>query len=240
MSSVGWTISCPIAKTSSGQATTRGGREFDAILAGKAQFKDVTAAVAEAAAIVSATATVADIASTALGSQIEDQIPGLGLLGGAAGLLSLASGAASAATQTAADTRQWDSLPEKVVYGTYRVNGMASKPEVKSNRAWLGIRMEASDSPHGARVVDLVSDGPAAKAGIRAGDVIVSFAGEQIEPGPNFSNRIAAFTPGTEVQIGLWRGGIHEGMRAVRLGRRPMKTIHQGGDQKCTVVWARS
>lgn len=222
------------------QATTRGGREFDNILAGKAQFKEATAAVAEMAAIVSTAAAVTDIASTALGSEIEDQIPGLGLLGGATGLLSLASGAASVATQTAADTRQWDNLPEKVVYGTYRMDGMARKAEVKSNRAWLGIRMEASDRPRGVRVVDLVSDGPAANAGIRAGDVVVSFAGEQIEPGPDFLNRVAAVKPGTEVHLGLWRSGINEGTRTVRLGMKPMEASHQGGDQKCVVIWTRS
>ncbi|MCY4612911.1 MAG: PDZ domain-containing protein [Nitrospira sp.] len=221
------------------QATTRGGREFDTILAGKAQFKEASAAVAETAAIVSATAAVADIASTALGSGIEDQIPGLSLLGGAAGLLSLASGAASAATQPAADTRHWDNLPEKVAYGTYRVNGMAPKAEVKSNRAWLGIRMKASDSPQGVMVVDLLPDSPAAKAGIRAGDIIESLAGQQIESTSDYFDRIAAFKPDAEIQIGLRRNGIHEGIRAVRLGMKPMETTRQGGDQKCTVVWAR-
>ena len=104
------------------QATTRGGREFDVILEGKAQFKEdmeslseTAAGVAQAGAVIGTTGALMDDDSmTQLGS-------GMAVIGG---LASLFSGMAAEATRPEADTRQWDNLPEKVLYGTYRVEGV--------------------------------------------------------------------------------------------------------------------
>ena len=83
------------------QATTRGGRVMDHILANKAVFKTATGAFGDAALISGAV----------LGSQqghhsSTDEI-GLGLV-----LAGLASKIFSAATVPAADTRTWDNLPQ--------------------------------------------------------------------------------------------------------------------------------
>ncbi len=103
------------------QAKTRGGREFDVILEGKAQFKEgmesaseITAGIAEAGAILGTTGLLSDDDNMA---QIGG---GMGVFGG---LISLATGAVAEAAKPQADTRQWDNLPEMVRYGTYRVQG---------------------------------------------------------------------------------------------------------------------
>jgi len=90
------------------QATTRGGRVMDHILANKAVFKSTTGSVGDAALISGAV----------LGSQQGrrsniDEI-GLGLV-----LAGLVSKVVSAATTPAADTRTWDNLPQYLSFAAF-------------------------------------------------------------------------------------------------------------------------
>jgi len=79
------------------QATTRGGRAFDAIMNGKVAYKDTMN-------------TISDIASIA-STMLADKIPGLSMLSMFGGL---GAGALSDATKTQADVRYWDTLPDAV------------------------------------------------------------------------------------------------------------------------------
>lgn len=81
------------------QATTRGGRVMDHVLANKAIFKDVTGGVGQAAIVGGALTAAASRNST--GQEV-----GLGVL--AAGLVLEGF---SASTHPAADTRSWNNLP---------------------------------------------------------------------------------------------------------------------------------
>lgn len=83
------------------QATTRGGRVMDHILANKATFKRTTDTVGDAAIISGAV----------LGSRRDTQVAGLGVL--AAGILSKV---VSAGTTPEADTRSWDNLPHYLTF----------------------------------------------------------------------------------------------------------------------------
>lgn len=84
------------------QASTRGGRHFDAILDGKVAFKDTTDMVGDVAMIGA--------------SLLTDQ------LGNVGGMLSMFGGLGSkllsGATKTEADVRYWDSLPDAVYLRT--------------------------------------------------------------------------------------------------------------------------
>jgi tetratricopeptide (TPR) repeat protein len=84
------------------QATTRGGRTVDAILQGKAAFKDNAQGIADAAQQVS---TMALLTSAQTGNQ---NMAGLGLAGL---LVGMAAQAASSNTQAQADIREWEQLP---------------------------------------------------------------------------------------------------------------------------------
>jgi hypothetical protein len=81
------------------QATTRGGRVMDHVLANKAIFKDVTGGVGQAAIVGGALTAASSRSGT--GQEV-----GLGVL--AAGLVLEGF---SASTHPAADTRTWDNLP---------------------------------------------------------------------------------------------------------------------------------
>jgi len=87
----------------------------------------------------------------------------------------------------------------------------------RTHRGWVGIKIqevssEIADSlgmaaPQGALILDTTPEGPAAKAGIQAGDVVTSFDGKEIKE-MRFLPRLVAETPiGTTVSVTLIRHG---------------------------------
>jgi len=61
--------------------------------------------------------------------------------------------------------------------------------------------------PGGALVGSVVKDGPAAKAGIEAGDVILKFDGKTITRSADLPPMVAKVKPGSTVALELWRDG---------------------------------
>ena len=61
------------------------------------------------------------------------------------------------------------------------------------------------DRPRGALVSSVEPGGPADKAGIKPGDVILAVDGEQIERYGELSSRISNTKPGTDVRVAIWR-----------------------------------
>ncbi|GAC13827.1 hypothetical protein [Aliiglaciecola lipolytica] len=91
------------------QATTRNGRSIDAILQGKAEFKDSTKNVADvAAATATASLTYANVSSMYGDHNSAQNASAIGAL---FALGSLVAGAMSENTIPEADTRQWNNLP---------------------------------------------------------------------------------------------------------------------------------
>jgi hypothetical protein len=101
------------------QASTRGGRPVDAILAGKASFKKGAETTSNVAAAISTTALQVSNYQSMTGNY-DGALNAAGI--GALGLLAsgIASGIA-AATKPEADVRTWDSLPDKVYVATARI-----------------------------------------------------------------------------------------------------------------------
>jgi serine protease Do len=81
----------------------------------------------------------------------------------------------------------------------------------------------------GALVQDVASDSPAEKAGLKAGDVIRSVNGDQVDSKDALTFRIASTAPGTEVTLDILRNGKSMTLR-VKLGTRPENlSINAGG-----------
>jgi len=97
-------------------------------------------------------------------------------------------------------------------------------------RPWLGAKLQQvtpdiADSlglkrPSGALVANVVADSPAAHAGIRTGDVIVSVDGTEVDDPNAFDYRFATKPLGGSAQVGLIRRG-HESVVPVALKPLP-------------------
>jgi Do/DeqQ family serine protease len=84
-------------------------------------------------------------------------------------------------------------------------------------RPWLGAKLQAvtpdiADSlnlkrPIGALVANVTAKSPAARAGLRAGDLIVAVDGQPVDDVNAFDYRFATKPPGGQAQLGIMRGG---------------------------------
>lgn len=102
--------------------------------------------------------------------------------------------------------------------------------EGKVIRGWLGVYIQTMDGavaesfgldkPTGALVNEVMDDSPAEKAGIQAKDIILKVDGHKIVSSDELSNIIAAYKPGTRVDVLLLRKGKEKTV-TIKLGRRP-------------------
>ncbi len=99
----------------------------------------------------------------------------------------------------------------------------------ETRRGWLGVRIQdvtpdmveaidGLDSARGAMVTD-VPDGPAKNAGMEAGDVILSFAGTDVDDTRGLVRQVGNSPVGETVRVVVLRDGKTETLR-VTLGRR--------------------
>jgi len=102
----------------------------------------------------------------------------------------------------------------------------------QSALAYLGVSSHTVDAgvaaqfdlavDHGALVLALAPNGPADKAGIETGDVIVAFGGRSVETSDDLGKLILDRKPGEVVSVGVVpRGGTKDTVR-VTLGVRPL------------------
>ena len=112
-----------------------------------------------------------------------------------------------------------------------------------TRRGWLGVRIqtvtdEIAESldlkkTMGALVAGLTPDGPAEKAGIEQGDVILKFDGKEV-PDMRALPRIVAETPiGKEVEVEVWRNGkkVEVGVKIAQLEEgEQVEASAEGGD----------
>ncbi len=84
-------------------------------------------------------------------------------------------------------------------------------------RGWLGVMIQkitpdlaksfGLDEAKGALVGDVIPDGPAAKAGLKRGDVILKFDGKDVEEMESLPKIVAATEPGSTVKVEVVRDG---------------------------------
>jgi len=108
-------------------------------------------------------------------------------------------------------------------------------------RGWIGVQIqpvtsEIADSmglknARGALVAEPQSGSPAAKAGIKAGDVIVSVNGEAVNDARTLARRISAMAPGTSIKLGMIRSGREETL-TLTLGELPKERQARAGAEE--------
>ena len=72
-------------------------------------------------------------------------------------------------------------------------------------RGWLGVAVDDRDG--GVTIASVDRNGPAAKAGIKAGDVVVAINGDRIDSSRGLIRAVAAVTPGNGVRVTVRRQG---------------------------------
>ncbi len=87
----------------------------------------------------------------------------------------------------------------------------------KIRRGWIGVSYQSVtddiadsfglDRARGVLVANVVADGPAAKAGLKRNDIILSFAGTDVPDLRRFPRFVANARVGNTVDIVVWRGG---------------------------------
>jgi serine protease Do len=111
----------------------------------------------------------------------------------------------------------------KSVVAQLRENG-------KVERGWLGVQIQSVTpdlaaalglaEPAGALVAALTPDSPAERAGIRTGDVILSFAGKEIADSRELARVVAQHPADSEAAVRLWRDGAEQTLDVVT-GQQP-------------------
>jgi len=91
-------------------------------------------------------------------------------------------------------------------------------------RGYLGVevfsvtRRDAREAEmpevHGVLVTGVVARGPAARAGVRQGDILLEIGGRPVDEPNQFQSRVAMYHPGETVELAVWRGGARRQLKA--------------------------
>jgi len=110
-------------------------------------------------------------------------------------------------------------------------------------RGWIGVQIQPvtadiADSlgmkqAQGALVAEPQAEGPAAKAGIKAGDVIISVNDAPVKDAHELARKVSTMAPGTAVDLGILRNGKQENVK-LTLGQLPEQRQAQAGTNEGT------
>jgi len=100
----------------------------------------------------------------------------------------------------------------------------------KVSRGWLGVLIQEVtpelaqsfnlDKPHGALVGQVMADSPAQTAGIKVGDIIVTFNGQPVQRSSELPLMVGRTRPGIDVPLVVIRDGQERSL-SIRLGELP-------------------
>jgi serine protease Do len=99
----------------------------------------------------------------------------------------------------------------------------------KVTRGWLGASVASAEGKtaggtrvrRGARIESVTAEGPAAKAGLKKGDVIVSLEGKAVRDADDLMGLVSLARPGTVATVEYLRGGERR-EADVKLGKRAL------------------
>jgi serine protease Do len=97
-------------------------------------------------------------------------------------------------------------------------------------RGWLGVSIQpltpelaksfgAKDNK-GVLLSEVMSDSPAAKAGLQSGDILLEFQGKKMEAPADLQRAVGFASPGTGAKVKIWRDGGEKTLE-VKIGEAP-------------------
>lgn len=118
----------------------------------------------------------------------------------------------------------------------------------KVQRAMLGISMQdISDALKtekelptldGVYIAEVVKGGAAEKAGVKAGDVLISIEGEPVKKGSSVQEKINRYRPGDKVSLVVLRNGKEHKFEATLIGQESQETGAYTGQDKINLFGA--
>jgi len=125
------------------------------------------------------------------------------------------------------------------------------------SRGWLGVEIQPMtkdiadslglEGSHGALVSEPQQESPAARAGLKSGDVITKLDGRDVKDAHDLATRIAAAGPGKAVDLSVLRDGHEQAMHltlgmlkdkaAVKMpGKKPVGVFGKGFRMHCQIL----
>ncbi|MBD3286959.1 Do family serine endopeptidase [candidate division WOR-3 bacterium] len=101
--------------------------------------------------------------------------------------------------------------------------GVYTQEITEDMRSTMGLKVEG-----GVLIADVLDDTPADNAGLRSGDVVLKINDAKVKDMENFRERIASFSPGSTVELGVWRAGDRKSIK-VRLDEYPEEPFVASG-----------
>jgi len=99
------------------------------------------------------------------------------------------------------------------------------------DRGWLGVDLDTSTRRHsGAAIASVNHGGPAAKGGLRPGDVVMAINGQRVETTRELIRDVSAVNPGGVARLRVRRGSQNLEL-SVMVGRRPPEAPRADPDQ---------
>jgi serine protease Do len=83
----------------------------------------------------------------------------------------------------------------------------------------------------GALVSSVEGDGPADKAGVKPGDVIIKYSGRPVESSSDLRRMVAWTKPGSKVSVSVWRNGAARDLQ-ITVGEMPADQSREGHPEK--------
>jgi serine protease Do len=106
-------------------------------------------------------------------------------------------------------------------------------------RRWMGVQVQGvtkdiadglgMKKAEGAIVDEPQAGSPAAKAGLKAGDVIIAVDGKEMKDGRDLARTIAGIAPGTDVKLDIWHNGETKTV-SLTLGQLPNERQANAGE----------
>jgi serine protease Do len=100
----------------------------------------------------------------------------------------------------------------------------------KVSRGWLGVQIQdmtpaiaaslGLQGQHGALIAAVTANSPAAEAGLKQGDVVLSFNGAEINQLRDLPRAVSATKPGASATMTVWRNGQKTELQA-KVGEAP-------------------
>lgn len=97
-------------------------------------------------------------------------------------------------------------------------------------RGWLGVMIQeitpdlaesiGYKGDKGALVADVLEEGPAKKAGLKRGDIVLKFNGRDIDSAHTLSRVVSSTSPGEKVKVKIWRNGEEKTLK-VKIATMP-------------------